>query len=366
MVEIIRLGLSDDDEKRPSQPASESASPPEQTKPHEPPEPQGQASSAGAPTQPDSAESPPSAPVSPGDVLLQPETVELQGTELALSETFLEPSGPLEGRTDQETAAPAPSATLPAPPDSLVPEPPASPPPAWRSFSLWSFLGQFVFVILLLLAAGVGALAGLVFVHSSDLPQIQQLMDYRPDVMTELYADDGTPIGSFALEHRVIVNYNQIPKVLKDAVLSIEDRHFEDHWGVDVIRVVRAALTDVMEWRRAQGASTLTMQLSRMLFFTPEKSFRRKFQEVLIAIQIERHFTKPQIFTLYCNQIELGHGNFGFAAAAQFYFGKRLDQLTLPEAALLAGLPRTPTGYSPLIYPDRARQRRNQVLPGHA
>ncbi|MGA2632326.1 MAG: PBP1A family penicillin-binding protein [Terriglobia bacterium] len=363
-MEIIRLGLSDDDEKRPSQPASESASPPEQTKPHEPPDPPTQASSAGAPTQPDSAELPPSTPVSPGDILLQPETVELQGTELALSETSLEPSGPLEGRTDHETAAPAPSATLPAPPDSPVPELPASPPPPppWRSFSLRSFLGQFLFVILLLLAAGGGALAGLVFVHSSDLPQIQQLMDYRPDVMTELYADDGTPIGSFALEHRVIVNYNQIPKVLKDAVLSIEDRHFEDHWGVDVIRVVRAALTDVMEWRRAQGASTLTMQLSRKLFFTPEKSFRRKFQEVLIAIQIERHFTKPQIFTLYCNQIELGHGNFGFAAAAQFYFGKRLDQLTLPEAALLAGLPRTPTGYSPLIYPDRARQRRNQVL----
>lgn len=222
--------------------------------------------------------------------------------------------------------------------------------------------GQFVFLILLLLSAGAGALAGLVFVYSSDLPQIRQLMDYRPDVMTELYADDGTPIGSFALERRVIVTYDQIPRVLKDAVLSVEDRHFESHWGVDVIRVARAALTDILEWRKAQGASTLTMQLSRMLFLSPERSFRRKFQETLMAIQIERRFTKPQIFTLYANQVSLGHGNFGFAAAAQFYLGKRLDQLTLPEAALLAGLPRTPTGYSPLLYPERARQRRNQVL----
>jgi penicillin-binding protein 1A len=222
--------------------------------------------------------------------------------------------------------------------------------------------GQFIFVILLLLSAGAGALAGLVFVYSSDLPQVRQLMDYRPDVMTELYADDGTPIGSFALEHRVMVTYDQIPRGLIDAVLSVEDRHFESHWGVDVIGVARAALTDLLERRIAQGASTLTMQLSRMLFLSAERSFARKFQQTILAIQIERHFSKPQIFTMYANQVSLGHGNFGFAAAAQFYFGKRLEQLTLPEAALLAGLPRTPTGYSPILFPERARQRRNQVL----
>ncbi len=222
--------------------------------------------------------------------------------------------------------------------------------------------GQFVFLSLLLLSIGIGILAGLVFVYSSDLPQVRQLEDYRPDVMTELYADDGTPIGSFALERRVIVNYNQIPPVLRDAVLSIEDRHFESHWGVDVLRIVRAGVTDLMEWRKAQGASTLTQQLSRMLFLTPEKSFRRKFQEALMAIQIERRFTKPQIFTMYANQVNLGHGTFGFEAGVQFYFGKHLNQLTLPEAALLGGLPRTPTAYSPLLHPERALQRRNQVL----
>jgi len=248
---------------------------------------------------------------------------------------------------------------LSGPASELSPSPPLRPPRV-RSRRVF---GQFVFLILLLLSGGAGALGGLVFVYSSDLPQVRQLMDYRPDVMTELYADDGTPIGSFALERRVIVTYDQIPRLLKDAVLSVEDRHFESHWGVDVIRVARAALTDILEWRRAQGASTLTMQLSGRLFLDrTQKSLRRKMQEVLLAIQLERHFTKPQIFTLYCNQIPLGHGNFGFAAAAQFYFGKRLDELALPEAALLAGLPRTPTGYSPLLYPERARQRRNQVL----
>ncbi len=222
--------------------------------------------------------------------------------------------------------------------------------------------GQFVFLVLVLLAAGIGALGGLVFVYSSDLPQVRQLEDYRPDVMTEVYADDGTLIGSFALERRVIVTYNQIPPLLKDAVLSIEDRHFESHWGVDTLRIVRAGITDLLEWRKAQGASTVTQQLSRMLFLTNERNWRRKFQEMLLAIQIERRFTKPQIFTMYANQVNLGHGNFGFVAAAQFYFGKQLNQLTLPEAALLAAIPKSATLYSPIAHPERSRERRNTVL----
>jgi penicillin-binding protein 1A len=222
--------------------------------------------------------------------------------------------------------------------------------------------GQFVFLILVLLSAGLGALGGLVFVYSSDLPKVRELEDYRPDVMTEIYADDGTAIGSFALEHRVIVNYNQIPPVLRNAVIAIEDRHFENHLGVDVFGILRAAAKDLVEWRKTQGASTLTQQLSRMLFLTPDKSFRRKFQEMLLAIQIERYFTKSQIFTMYANQVDLGHGNFGFEAAAEFFFGKHLNELTLAQAALLAGIPRTPTAYSPIVHPDLAKRRRNQVL----
>lgn len=222
--------------------------------------------------------------------------------------------------------------------------------------------GQFIYLILVLLSAGLGSLAGLVFVYSSDLPRVEQLEDYRPDVMTELYADDGTVIGSFALEHRVIVTYGQIPPVLKDAILSVEDRHFESHWGVDVIRIVRAGLKDLRDWKKTQGASTLTQQLSRRLFLTTEKSWRRKFQEMLVAIQIERYFTKAQIFTMYVNLIPLGHGNFGFEAASEFYFAKHLNELTLPEAALLAGIPRSPTGYSPINHPKEALVRRNVVL----
>jgi penicillin-binding protein 1A len=222
--------------------------------------------------------------------------------------------------------------------------------------------GQLAFVILLLMAAGVGSLAGLVFVYSANLPQVHALLDYRPDVMTEIYAADGIVIGSFALERRVLVTYDQIPPVLRNAVLSIEDRHFESHIGVDIIRILRAGVTDLLEWRRAQGASTLTMQLSRILFLTPEKSFRRKFQELLLTVQIERQFTKSQIFTMYCNQIGLGGGSYGFEAASQYYFGKHISDLTLPEAALLAGLPKTPTAYSPILHPERALQRRNQVL----
>ncbi len=222
--------------------------------------------------------------------------------------------------------------------------------------------GQLVFIILLILSAGLGVLGGYVFIYSSDLPQVRRLENYQPDVMTELFADDGSTLASFALEHRVMVTYNQIPPVMRNAVISIEDRHFESHWGIDVLRIVRAAITDILEWRKAQGASTLTQQLSRMLFLTPEKSFRRKIQEALLAIQIERHFTKPQIFTMYSNQVPMGFGNYGFEAASEFYFGKHLDQLTLPEAALLAGIPRAPTYYSPIIYPEHSLARRNEVL----
>jgi penicillin-binding protein 1A len=222
--------------------------------------------------------------------------------------------------------------------------------------------GRFVFALLILLSAGLGALGGLLFVYSSNLPQVRQLEDYRPDVMTEVFADDGTPVARFALERRVMVSYDQIPQVLRNAVISIEDRRFESHWGVDVLAIIRAAITDIMEWRKDQGASTLTQQLSRVLFLTREKSFRRKVEEALLAIQIERHFTKPQIFTMYANAIPLGSGNYGFEAASEFFFGKPIGELTLSEAALLAGLPRSPTYYSPLLHPERALDRRNQVL----
>ena len=244
---------------------------------------------------------------------------------------------------------------------SVTSVPPSGPPPPPLVSSRRIF-GQFVFLILVLLSAGIGALGGLIFIYSSDLPKVRELEDYRPDVMTEVFANDGTPIGSFALEHRVIVPYNQIPPVLRNAVISVEDRHFESHWGVDVLGIIRAAAKDVLTWRKRQGASTLTQQLSRMLFLTPDKSFRRKIQEALLAIQIERYFSKAQIFAMYANQVDLGHGNFGFEAASQFYFSKPMSQLSLAEAATLAGIPNSPSANSPIIHPEASRRRRDVVL----
>jgi len=222
-------------------------------------------------------------------------------------------------------------------------------------------IGRVAFALLLLCSIAVGAAAGLLFVYASDLPEIRALEDYRPDVVTELYADDGQLVGSFALQRRILLTYEQVPKGLKDAILITEDQHFEEHWGVDIPRVLQAAWRNLVQMRKAEGASTLTMQLARVLFLSPDKSFRRKVQEVLLAIQIERHYTKEQIFTMYCNQIYLAHGNYGFEAASEFYFGKPVSQLKLTEAALLAGMIRGPS-YSPLLHPQRALQRRNLVL----
>ena len=217
-------------------------------------------------------------------------------------------------------------------------------------------------LLLVLCAIAVGSATGLLFVYNSDLPQIQELENYRPDVVTEVYADDGTSIGTFALQRRILLTYDQIPPILRDAVISTEDRHFMQHWGVDFPRVAEAAWEDVVHKRIVQGASTITMQLAGGLFLNrSDRSFRRKIEEAMLAIQIERHYTKQQIFTMYANQIYLGAGNYGFEAASESYFGKPVGQLTLPEAALLAAIVRGPI-YSPVLYPQRALARRNLVL----
>src|SRR5580693_2358961 len=223
-------------------------------------------------------------------------------------------------------------------------------------------VGRLAFSLLLLGSIAIGGVAGLLFVYSSDLPQIHALEDFQPDVVTELYADDGQVVGNFALQRRVLLSYEQIPPVLKDAILSTEDQHFEEHWGVDFTRVAGAAWKDLIHGRVEEGASTLTMQLAGTLFLNrADRSFRRKIQETLLALQIERHYTKEQILTMYCNQIYLAHGNYGFEAASEYYFGKPIGQLTLAEAATLAGLIRGP-GYSPVLHPQKSLDRRNLVL----
>ena len=243
-----------------------------------------------------------------------------------------------------------------------VREPAITPPSAAPAATGSRFVGNLVFILLMVLAAAAGAISGLVLVYSTDLPQVTELEQYRPSTITELYDDQNRVIGQFALQRRVIDKYDDSPRVLRDAIISTEDKDFERHWGVDVWRVFGAAWRDVATGARAQGASTLTMQLARNLFLSPDRSFRRKIQEVMLAIQIERRFTKPQIFTLYANQIYLGHGVYGFEAGANYYFSKKARDLNLEEAAVLAGLPKAPNAYSPINNPDRALHRRNLVI----
>jgi penicillin-binding protein 1A len=223
-------------------------------------------------------------------------------------------------------------------------------------------VGRVLFGLLILIAILVGATGGLLLVYTTDLPQVDALEAYRPSSITELYDDHGKVIGSFALQRRVVVGYDDFPPVLRDALVSIEDKDFYKHSGINFWRIVGAAYRDIESGGKVQGASTLTMQLARNLFLSPDRHWQRKVQEAMLAIQIERRFTKPQIFTLYANQIALGHGVFGFEAASEFYFGKPAKQLTLPEATLLAGLPKGPSYYSPINHPDRAQKRRNLVI----
>jgi penicillin-binding protein 1A len=222
--------------------------------------------------------------------------------------------------------------------------------------------GSLALAFLVLAAAAAGSLAGSMLVYSVDLPQIDELEHYRPSTTTELYDVHGRSFGSFALERRVVVNYNDFAPILRQAVISTEDRDFESHGGVNLLRFAGAAWHDLFSKGRAQGASTLTMQLARNLFLSNERTASRKLQEIFLSLQIEHSFTKEQIFTLYGNQIYLGSGVYGFEAGAEYYFSRHASELTLPEAALLAGLPKGPIEFSPILNSDRAFRRRNIVI----
>ncbi len=218
------------------------------------------------------------------------------------------------------------------------------------------------FFALLAASAIFGAMCGLMLIYSINLPQMADLARYHPNTTTELLDVHGKVFGSFALERRIVVPYAQFSPLLRQAIISIEDKSFESNWGVNLVRAVEAAYRDLHENERAQGASTITMQLARNLFLSSEKTYGRKLQEIFLSMQIERRFTKQQIFELYANQIYLGRGTYGFEAGSEYYFSKHARDLTLPEAALLAALPKGPEYYSPVKYPERALKRRNLVL----
>jgi penicillin-binding protein 1A len=235
-------------------------------------------------------------------------------------------------------------------------------PPITLRLRGWKLIDRVALAFLLLCSIALGAGCGFLFVYASDLPEIRALETYRPDVVTEVYSDDGQLAGSFAIQRRILMTYEQCPKVLYNSVTAIEDQHFEEHWGIDFPRMFSAAFRNVIKRRITGGASTITMQLAGNLFLDrSDRSVRRKMQEILLALQIERRYTKPQIFTMYANQVYLAHGNYGFAAASQFYFGKPVTDLKLQEAALLAGMVNGPK-FSPLSNPEAALNRRNLVL----
>lgn len=213
-----------------------------------------------------------------------------------------------------------------------------------------------------LIAAAGGALLGFGATRWIDIPRVELLEKYRPDVVTEAFAANGDVIGRFAIERRIVLPPDRIPPTVRQAILAIEDHRFYEHGGIDPVRLVQAGLHDIRTGSKAQGASTLTQQLAKMLFLTPEKTFRRKVNEMLLAFEIERRFSKDQILALYANQVYLGHGNYGVEAAARDYFGKPAAELAVEEAALLAGLIQRPEYFNPAIHPDRAKKRRDIVL----
>jgi len=263
-------------------------------------------------------------------------------------------------RDEKQSEGPVrPSATEPRPWWQRVFERATLQGPAYRTRKL---AVRATFFGLLTASAIFGALCGLMLVYSIDLPQMEDLARYHPSTTTELYDVHGKVFGSFALERRVVVPYEDFPPVLRSAILSIEDKSFERNWGVNLVRAVGAAWRDLHSSGKAQGASTLTMQLARNLFLSSQKTYGRKIQEIFLSVQIERRFTKQQIFALYANQIYLGRGTYGFEAGSEYYFSKKAKDLTLAEAALLAALPKGPEYYSPVRYPERALRRRNLVL----
>jgi penicillin-binding protein 1A len=223
------------------------------------------------------------------------------------------------------------------------------------------FARKATIVLLFVLTAALGAFSGLLFASGNDLPQVSALDDYAPSTITRVFDIKGDVIGEFATERRVVVTYEQISPLLRQAIISAEDQSFEEHLGLSIPRIVVTALKDMVRGER-YGASTLTQQLARNLFLTNEKTWERKVREAMLTVQIEKRYTKREIFALYCNHIPWGHGIYGAEAASRFYFGKSAKDLSLEEAALLAGIVQAPARQSPYVSVERATRRRNYAL----
>src|SRR5207302_832723 len=212
-----------------------------------------------------------------------------------------------------------------------------------------------------LAVAAVLAVALVVALAYPNLPSLEALTEYQPKIPLRIYSAEGVLIGEFGEERRSVVSIEEVPDALKHAILAAEDERFYEHPGIDYVGVLRAAYANLVAGGRRQGASTITMQVARNFFLSSEKTATRKLYEVLLAFKIEHSLTKDQILELYVNQIYLGQRAYGFAAAAQIYFGKSLEQLSLAETAMLAGLPKAPSMYNPVANLQRAKQRQRYV-----
>jgi penicillin-binding protein 1A len=210
--------------------------------------------------------------------------------------------------------------------------------------------------------AGALVFVFIVVIVYPTLPSLEVLTDYQPKVPLRVYSSEGLLIGEFGEERRAVVKIEAVPKGMREAILAAEDERFYQHGGVDYVGVIRAALSNFVSGGARQGASTITMQVARNFFLSKEKTLTRKFNEMLLAFKIEHSLTKDQILELYVNQIYLGQRAYGFAAAAQIYFGKTLDQLSVAEMAMLAGLPKAPSSFNPVVNPKRAKLRQQYVL----
>lgn len=227
----------------------------------------------------------------------------------------------------------------------------------WSKIIKWS-----LWTVLLLMLVGAAATAGLFYYLGRDLPKISSLKDYHPSVITTVYSDDHRKIAEFYKERRILVPLDRIPLKLQQAFISAEDSRFYKHQGIDLFSILRAFIKNIEAGTIVQGGSTITQQVTKSFLLTPERSYKRKIKEAMLAYQIDKAFSKDEILYLYLNQIYLGHGAYGVEAAAENYFGKPVEDLNLAECAMLAGLPQAPSRYSPFHYFERAKQRQIYVL----
>ncbi|HCE69399.1 MAG: penicillin-binding protein [Geobacteraceae bacterium GWC2_55_20] len=224
------------------------------------------------------------------------------------------------------------------------------------------FISTLLLCVITLGVVVLLGVSGYIFFLLAKLPRVDRLADYKPPIVSQVFGDDGTLVGEFYLERRIVVPVNKMPRKLIQAFVAAEDANFYSHKGIDYFGIVRAAIKNIISMRKKEGASTITQQVTKSMLLTPEKKFSRKIKEAVLATRMEERLSKDEILYLYLNQIYLGGGSYGVQAAAETYFGKNVDQLNLAEMAMLAGLPKAPNAYSPIKHMEKARERQGYVL----